>query len=86
MTAGSALTLKAAHSHLYPGAGGALAGVWRQGPCLLTFADGVAASAILSEGGRLDVAPHRTAAGTAIGAKSWRIRREGNRFRVLERA
>lgn len=74
--ANSAIILRATGSHLYPGARGTVS---RDGPgaCLIEFADGSAAVGTLgadASGGRvLDVAGYRTARGTDVPPRRWRL-------------
>ena len=87
--------LRAAGSHLYPGATGTAAGLGAEaeGPCLVELADGAAAPGTLEAGPDglvLTTAPYTTARGTVIRAKRWLIEvmpgaAEG-RFRVIGRA
>ena len=77
------VVLRAAHTHLYPGARGSLgpgdALRWSAGardiPCVVEFSDGSAARATLEsfagDGARLRVGGYATLAGTAIPAKRW---------------
>lgn len=76
------LELEAGHTHLYPGARGRiLSGAPEDGPATMRFADGEAARGELTRD-ILRLGPHRTAAGTRIAAKAWRITFEGERFRI----
>lgn len=90
------MILEATHTHLYPGQRGEISGVARiadlpaGGDCLVEFTDGSAAAAKISRSGdgwRLATEAYRTAAGTDIVEKSWRIGFEENddrmTFRVL---
>lgn len=80
----TAIRLMPWHSHLYPGARGRIEGPG-QGDCVLEFPDGALAFGTL-DGPVLSVRAHRTAAGTDIPAKRWRIERHGTRFRIVTRA
>lgn len=84
MAGETATRLTVRHSHLYPGARGRIEGPG-QGDCVLEFSDGALAFGTL-DGPVLSVGAHRTAAGTEIPAKRWRIQRDGARFRILARA
>ncbi len=90
------MILHATHSHLYPGQRGRISGprtladLESEHECLVEFDDGSAATARLSPGNddwRLQTAAYRTAAGTQIDDKDWRIRIERDRgqlrFHVL---
>lgn len=92
------LILQAIHTHLYPGHRGKISGAGQIADlgegrdCLVEFVDGSATPARLSISGkdwRLDTQPYRTAAGTEIAARRWRIRltETGDEltFRVLAR-
>ena len=88
------MILQAPHSHLYPGLGGTVSGLERISglrsgcDCLVEFADGSAATARVSTAGgdwRLDATAYRTAAGTDIAAKRWRIRFEEDGVEVVFR-
>lgn len=84
------LILAAGHSHLYPGARGrVLSGAAAEGPLdgpvVVEFGDGSCVPGALS-GDCLCLAAYRTAAGTGIAAKTWRIAFAGPAFRVLARA
>lgn len=92
---GARAVLRAAGSHLYPGAKGTVSALPpdRRGPCLVEFADGAAATATLvAEDDRrvLAAAAYTTARGTRIPAKRWLIAFDGAppaaRFRILGRA
>ncbi len=88
---GAALVLRAAGSHLYPGARGGLEGPLPGGPaqCLVEFADGSAALATVTpegDGLLLATRPYTTARGTRIAAKRWRVVAEAGAFRVVRRA
>lgn len=89
------LVLRAAGSHLYPGARGTASGPPSdtETPCLVEFADGSVALGTLAAGegcAVLAAAPHTTARGTRIAAKQWAVAFEdgpsGLRFRILRRA
>ncbi len=90
--------LEATHTHLYPGHRGEIrdldriAGLSREMDCLVEFSDGqvtVARLSIQNGDWQLDANAYKTAAGTAIAGKRWRISMEESdgpvRFRVLER-
>jgi hypothetical protein len=80
------IRLSASHSHLYPGARGrVLAAPSAGGAALLDFADGAHALGQI-EDGILHVGAYYTAAGTAIGAKSWHVDLGGDSFRIIGRA
>lgn len=92
------MLLQATHTHLYPGHEGGISGISRlaelqvQCDCLVEFADGSVTCARISrldDGWRLHADSYRTAAGTDIAARRWRIRLDeyggGIRFRILER-
>lgn len=67
------------HTHLYPGAKGRVtagSATAAETPAVLLFADGMRADARLS-GSALTVAGYRTAAGTRIASKSWRLSFDG---------
>ena len=93
------MILHAAHTHLYPGHRGKISGLAQLadlqagGDCLVEFADGSAAPARISQdqdGWLLATETYRTAAGTDIPAKRWRIGLEqtGEQagFRILKKA
>ena len=93
------MILQASHTHLYPGHRGKVSGAAQIADlpagrnCLVEFADGSAAAARISKSGnawQLDTKPYRTAAGTDIAAKCWRIglRDKDGRieFRILKKA
>ncbi len=93
------MILEATHTHLYPGHRGKISGAARiadipaGGDCLVEFTDGSAAAARISRSGdgwQLDTEAYRTAAGTDIVEKAWRIRFEENddrvTFRILGKA
>lgn len=93
------MLLHATHTHLYPGLEGRVAGLSRiaelqtEGDCLVEFADGSATCAKISRkknGWQLRADAYRTAAGTDIAERRWRVHFEedGNRviFRILARA
>lgn len=76
------MILHATHSHLYPGLEGRISGLSRleelrtKRECLIEFSDGSAAAATLvrsHDEWQLDSVAYRTAAGTDIGAKHWRL-------------
>jgi hypothetical protein len=78
-------TLRATASHLYPGAplrtADALPGEGETAECLVDFADGTCARGRLAgaPGGLvLALAAHRTARGTDIPAKRWRLAEAGS--------
>ncbi len=92
------MLLTATHTHLYPGLRGTISGSTDAGDlqtdrdCLVEFADGTAAMARISnlgEGWQLNVDAYRTAAGTEIRQKSWRLEieriDETIRFRIVEK-
>ncbi len=59
------------------------------GPCTVEFSDGTRAPAALHRAGEnweLDVAAYRTARGTAIAGRRWRMRAEGDGLKVIARA
>lgn len=67
--------LRFSNSHLYPGARGRADAV-APGPCRIEFGDGVEVSAEVAESDgqlTLAVAPHKTARGTTIAGKRWRL-------------
>ncbi len=79
------------HTHAYPGAKAKLheAGTLAAGPCTVEFSDGTRVPAALHRAGEsweLDVAAYRTARGTAIAGKRWRMRAEGDGLKVIARA
>ncbi|WP_353476270.1 hypothetical protein PVT71_25285 (plasmid) [Salipiger sp. H15] len=79
--------LEAFHTHLYPGARGRLISAPPEGgesAARVHFSDGGVAGARLT-GETLAVAGHRTAAGTGIDARSWRLRFSGSDFSVVSR-
>ncbi len=78
------IELEAHHSHLYPGARGRVLGRAGEGAAVVRFADGSSAQGEL-RGGVLRLAPYRTAAGTLIGARGWRLSLDGAGFRVAAR-
>lgn len=93
------MILEAAHSHLYPGHRGKISGIARIADipagvdCLVEFTDGSAAAARIlhsGDGWQLATEAYRTAAGTDIAEKVWRIRLEEENgraiFRVLGKA
>jgi len=93
------MILRATHTHLYPGHRGTISGAVRIADlkktrdCLVEFVDGSAASANISADGAnwlLRVDAYRTAAGTEIPVKRWRLRlhEDGDelQFRVLATA
>lgn len=93
------MILEATHTHLYPGHRGRISGLERIAElssgenCLVEFSDGSATPAKISRSAtdwRLGTDAYRTAAGTNIPARLWRIRIEedsdGVKFRILERA
>ncbi len=92
------MILEATHTHLYPGHRGKISGLAQiadlqtGGDCLVEFSDGTAAPGRISKAGddwRLDLAAYRTAAGTEIAVKCWRICLQEDRgrvdFRILEK-
>ena len=76
--------LDAFHTHLYPGARGRITAP-ADGPAQVRFSDGTRVPARLA-GDLLTLAAHRTAAGTKIPERRWRIATEGDGFRVTARA
>lgn len=88
---GPVLTLRAAGSHLYPGARGSLDGPPPAAPtaCLVEFADGSVASGTIAPDADalwLATGPYTTARDTRIPAKRWRISLGPDGFRILGRA
>lgn len=92
------MILQATHTHLYPGHAGTVTGLaqgadWRAGgDAVVEFSDGSATTArIACSGDRwlLHTDAYRTAAGTAIADKHWRIEigehRDRIEFRILRR-
>ena len=61
-----------------------LSGARADGPVVVSFADGARVCGQL-DGDRLTLAAHRTAAGTDIPAKAWRVAFDGDAFRVTAR-
>lgn len=93
------MILEATHTHLYPGHRGRLTGTrggalpTEGGECLIVFTDGASTPGRLVPGPgdwRLDADSYRTAAGTAVPAKSWRLSlSEGPgvvAFRIIDRS
>lgn len=93
------MILYATHTHLYPGHRGTISGLdhpadLRTGDdCSVEFSDGSAVTATLrqsDDGWQLHTSAYRTAAGTDIVEKAWRIRLEedGDRltFSILGKA
>ena len=91
------MILEATHTHLYPGHRGRISGLVQMtdlpagGDCQVEFSDGSMALARISKSGEnwlLDTDAYRTAAGTDIAAKRWRIclEADGERmeFRILK--
>ena len=88
------MILQAPHTHLYPGLVGTISGL-DEGPglqaerdCLVAFADGSAATARFSKSGNhwlLCTQAYRTAAGTDIETKAWRVRLDQDDERVIFR-
>lgn len=80
--------LHAFHSHLYPGARGRVVSGTAEGLVQVEFSDGIVVPAMLS-GTRLSLSGYRTASGTRIAAKRWRLafdRHADKRvFRVMKR-
>ena len=77
------MILQATHTHLYPGHRGTVSGLEcvadlrAQTDCLVEFSDGSAAAASINGSGRdwyIRTGAYRTAAGTEIAEKRWRIR------------
>ncbi|MDT0683783.1 hypothetical protein RM543_13910 [Roseicyclus sp. F158] len=82
----TAYRLTFTHTHLYPGATGTFdADPPESAAILATFSDGVTVGGWI-EGDVLTLDAHRTAAGTPIAEKSWRVEREGTTLRVIHRA
>ena len=78
-------------THAYPGAKAKLheAGTLAAGPCAVEFSDDAQVPAALHRAGEnreLDVAAYRTARGTAIAGKRWRMRAEGDGLKLIARA
>ena len=70
------------HTHAYPGAKARPhdAQALAAGPCTVEFSDGVRVPATLhraGDGWELAIDAHRTARGTAIAGKRWRLRVDG---------
>ena len=93
------MLLQATHTHLYPGHEGGISGISRltemqaECDCLVEFSDGSATCARLSRvnnGWQLHTMAYRSAAGTDIAERRWRVRLEEDggrvRFRILKRA
>ena len=93
------MILRATHTHLYPGHRGKISGPAQLadlpagGDSLVEFSDGSATPARISKSATdwlLDTDAYRTAAGTDIAAKKWRLRLEqsgsGIEFRILKPA
>ena len=93
------MILQATHTHLFPGHRGKITGLekisdpGKGGDCLVAFSDGSATPASMTKTGngwQLDTQPYRTAAGTEVAAKRWRIQLDETdgevRFRILARA
>jgi hypothetical protein len=79
--------LRAAATHLYPGARLRGDAPLAPGPTLVAFADGVEAPGeIEADGATLSVAAHRTARGARIPAKRWRLAETPEGWRVAARA
>lgn len=72
------------HTHLYPGAKGRLAEPPADGPALVEFSDGVAVTGRM-EGETLAMPAYRTAAGTKVDAKRWRLAFNADGFKVRSR-
>jgi len=64
--------LHAFHTHLYPGARGRVAPGAAEGLVQVLFSDSIVVPATLS-GTRLCLSGYRTASGTRIAAKRWRL-------------
>lgn len=92
------MLLQATHTHFYPGHEGEISGISRIAElqagcdCVVEFVDGSATCAKISridDGWQLQTNAYRTAAGTEIAAKRWRLRLEETgdriRFRILQR-
>lgn len=92
------MILEATHTHLYPGHRGKISGASRiadipaGGDCLIEFTDGSAAAARIlrcGDGWQLDTEAYRSAAGTDIVEKVWRIQFEeiddGLTFRIFDK-
>ena len=92
------MLLQATHTHLYPGHEGEISGISRLdelppgSDCLVEFVDGSATCARISrtnDGWQLHTNAYRTAAGTDIAARRWRVRLDEAggriRFRILKR-
>ena len=93
------MILQATHTHLYPGHSGKISGLARLADmqsrcdCLVAFSDGSAASATISrsaDGWQLHTDAYRTAAGTNIADKNWRVHLQEEddqvKFRILDKA
>ncbi len=78
-----ATILTTARTHLFPGARGRVEGP-PEGVCMVRFSDGVEVPGEIA-GGVLDLAPHVTAAGTAIPARRWAVTFAEGAFRVTRR-
>ncbi len=92
------MRFNATHTHLYPGLRGRILDLAAPDElpsdraCLVEFSDGAAATARVSrldEGWQLDTDAYRTAAGTDIAPKSWRLEierdHENPRFRIVKK-
>ena len=84
------IVIEAPGSHLWPGTRARLRGPdgAADGPCLVEFADGAAALGRLQASGsghELILAPHVTARGTRIPARSWAVAVEGAALHVIRR-
>ncbi|WP_116083872.1 hypothetical protein [Tropicimonas sp. IMCC34011] len=82
----TAYHLSFTHTHLYPGAAGTFDAEPPESVAIrATFSDGGAVGGFI-EDGVLTLEAHRTAAGTPIAEKSWRVERDGTTLRVIDRA
>lgn len=88
------MILRATHTHLYPGHRGTISGLDRLAglrtgdDCTVEFSDGSAVPGTLrksDDGWHLHASAYRTAAGTDIAEKAWRIRLEEDDDRVTFR-
>jgi hypothetical protein len=75
------------HTHAYPGAQANLhqAETLAAGPCTVEFGDGVMVPATLcraGDGWKLAIDGYRTARGTAIPGKRWRLQAEGGLLKL----